>query len=238
MAKTISIENLFVYLAVFSDLLPLTLAFLFYHKTKSEKGLSVLNVYLLFDLFANIILLYFIPENRNHKYVYPIFTLIETVLFAGFYFLTFKRSRFKNAAFILSVFVTVSFIIYYIIRYLILPKPPRIDSVPIGIETVLMIVFLLMYLYEQINDTTTLFVYYKHSFWVAIGIIIFLAGSLFIFAFASQLPLKELQKYWVFTNIFCIVRNCFFTIAIYILARQIGKADDEFETLLSFENLN
>src|SRR5438270_13096900 len=87
--KTISIENLFVYLAILTDLLPFALFLAYYNRNKKENSLwVVLCFFLLFDFFTNVILLYFIPNHKYHKYVYPIFTLIETLLFARFYFLT------------------------------------------------------------------------------------------------------------------------------------------------------
>ena len=114
-------------------------------------------------------------------------------------------------------------IIYYYYTYYVLRSRPVLDSIPIGIETILIFVFTFFYFYEQLNDTTSLFIYSKPSFWAVLGILLYLAGSFFIYIFANQISVKELGKYWIITNISSILKNIFFAIAIYIQANQPAK---------------
>jgi hypothetical protein len=84
------------------------------------------------------------------------------------------------------------------------------------------------------NDTFTLFIYTKPAFWVILGIVLYLAGSFFVYIFASYLTEDELAKYWVITNIFSILKNIFFCIAIYINAhpsKESLKYDLEISSL-------
>jgi hypothetical protein len=75
------------------------------------------------------------------------------------------------------------------------------------------------------KDTENLFIYSRFSFWIILGMMIYLAGSFFIYIFATQFYLDEktLAKYWIFTNIFSILKNIFFTIAIFINAYSQDK---------------
>ena len=73
------------------------------------------------------------------------------------------------------------------------------------------------------NDTTNLFIYSKYQFWIILGMMIYLAGSFFIYIFANQLAPKDVAKYWFFTNIFYIIKNIFFSIAIILNAKQPVK---------------
>lgn len=73
------------------------------------------------------------------------------------------------------------------------------------------------------QDTTNLFIYSRYSFWIVLGIMLYLAGSFFIYIYSSQLPTKEIAKYWIFTNIFSILKNVFFAIAIFVNASQSVK---------------
>ena len=73
------------------------------------------------------------------------------------------------------------------------------------------------------NNTTELFIYSKPSFWAVLGILLYLSGSFFIYIFANEISLKELEKYWIITNIASILKNIFFAIAIYIQATQHAK---------------
>jgi hypothetical protein len=109
----------------------------------------------------------------------------------------------------------VLFSIFLTLYYLNV-KVKRIDSIPIGIEAILILVYSFYYLFEQMKDTDTLFVYSRFTFWVILGMMLYLAGSFFIYIFASQLDPKEIAKYWSFTNIFSIIKNILFALAIFI----------------------
>jgi hypothetical protein len=89
-----------------------------------------------------------------------------------------------------------------------------LDSVPIGVETILILLFSFYYLYEQMNENDTLFVYSKYEFWIVTGFMIYLAGSFFIYIFANQTA--EALSYWYFTNIFSILKNILFSIGIFV----------------------
>jgi heme/copper-type cytochrome/quinol oxidase subunit 2 len=52
---------------------------------------------------------------------------------------------------------------------------------------------------------------------------IYLSGSFFIYLFANQIPLKDLPQYWMFTDIFYILKNVLFLIAILVFALQKPK---------------
>ena len=92
---------------------------------------------------------------------------------------------------------------------------------PIGFETILILIFSFYYLYEQMNDNQNLFIYSNYSFWVILGFMIYLAGSFFIYIFANQT--QEAIKYWYFTNIFSILKDLFFIIALLLNAHGTVK---------------
>jgi len=89
-------------------------------------------------------------------------------------------------------------------------------TIVIGVETILILIFAFYCLYEQTNDTSTLFIYTRSAFWIILGIVLYLAGSFFIYIFSSNLSEDERNKLWVITNGFSILKNIFFCIAIYI----------------------
>lgn len=109
-----------------------------------------------------------------------------------------------------------------------------VDSVQIGIETIIILGFSFYYLYEKTNDTTTLYIYSTFQFWVVIGMALYLSGSFFIFLFADTLSQKQAQGYWYITNIFSILKSLFFTIAIIVNSKpskQIPMSEFDFGSL-------
>lgn len=182
----------------------------------------ILCIYLLFDFAINLSLLNFIPF-KYHNNTYPVFTFIESLFFAGFFYSIIKKKSLKKLIVTITIIFSISLIVYYYYSYLLLQSPLALDSIPIGIETILIFVFSFFYFFEQMNDTTNLFIYSKPSFWAVLGILLYLSGSFFIYIFANQIDFKDLGKYWIITNIASIIKNIFFAVAIYIQANQSSK---------------
>ena len=136
-------------------------------------------------------------------------------MFAGFIHFHIKNPTSKKLI-LLSIVLFSTFLLIFNIYF---KAESVIDSIPIGVETILILGFGFYYLYEQTNDTTTLFIYTKPAFWVIFGMILYLAGSFFIYIFANYTTRKVIEPYWFITNIASIVKNIFFCIAIYINAK-------------------
>jgi hypothetical protein len=233
LAKTKTIENLFVSLAIYSDLLPILLFLIFFNKIRSSKTSWLFVFYLLFDFSTNLSLLYFIPP-VFHNNIYSLFTLCESLFFSIFFHSIINKPSFKRFIVAFTVLLSIfSIAYYYFIYFVSSAKQPYLDSMPIGIETISMFIFSFFYFFEQMNDSTNLFIYSKPSFWGVLGILLYLSGSFFIYIFANQISIQELSKYWIITNIASIVKNIFFAIAIYLQATQSIKKPQKNYTLSS-----
>lgn len=175
-------------------------------------------LYSIYDYLTNIGLLY-LTHKPSRVFLYSSFTFFEYALFAVCLYNTIKNKTFRK----FIAFTSIIFSIFLLI-YNLKVKVLGLDSVPIGIETILILIFSFYYFYEQMQDTTNLFIYNRYPFWVVLGIILYLAGSFFIYIYSTQLTSQEeLNKYWIFTNIFSILKNIFFTIAIIVNANRSVK---------------
>ena len=99
----------------------------------------------------------------------------------------------------------------------------KLDSFPIGVESILVLVYSSYFFYEQINNPKQLFIYNEYSFWIATGIMIYLSGTFFIYIFANQIPKNEVALYWSFTYIFLAIMNILFSVGILILGLNPKK---------------
>jgi hypothetical protein len=139
-------------------------------------------------------------------------------MFTSFLWIGIKSKNLKKIISLLSI----TFIVF-IGTYLIIARHQKIDSISIGIETILILVYSFYYLYEQMNNTDNLFIYNKYEFWVIIGFLIYLAGSFFIYIYANQLDPKFIYNYWFLTNIFYIIKNVLFAIGIHTYVKNDRK---------------
>jgi hypothetical protein len=208
MTKTI--EDLFIYLVALSDIIFLLLFLIHFKNTKSEKGLWVIAIHCFSDLIVGLIQPY-LP----HEFVFPLytfFTLLEYSLFAYFIWLLIKNPAFKKFIIGASIAFTVFLTIYYITT----TEFRSVDSLPIGVETILILIYSFYYLFEELNEPGQVFIYDKYPFWVIAGFMLYLGGSFFIYIFANQVDKEVLAQYWTLTFIFLILKNILFSIAILI----------------------
>lgn len=167
-------------------------------------------------VLLNFIINYLVAiTNATNALLYEGLTLMEYLLFALFVYVLLKSSKFKLAI----IIVSIVYVAFYVIYSLLHKASFLAVSVPIGVETIFILIFSFYYLYEQMNDTFTLFIYTKPAFWIILGIILYLAGSFFVYIFASYLSKADLAKFWIITNLFSILKNIFFCIAIWINAK-------------------
>ena len=125
------------------------------------------------------------------------------------------------------------FLVFYALTSFGKENTKLFDPIQIGVETILILVFSYYYLYERMNDTSTLFIYSTYAFWIMLGIVLSLSGSLFVYIFTNYLSKEDLRQFWALTNFLSILRSIFFTVAIYINAKppknQLPTNPNDFE---------
>src|SRR5437016_2507987 len=152
---TKSIENLFIYLAAITDLLLILVFFFIRSKIKKDKRILVVFIYCLSSLLLN-----FLGERLARQYLYlfyAFFTIIEYLIFTSFFWMFITNPKMKKAMVVLS-----SAFILFVLGYLEYSGYLRIDSLSIGIETILIIIYSFYYMYQEMNETKNSLIYNKY----------------------------------------------------------------------------
>ena len=207
------IENLFAYINQFSPLLPIVLFLVFQKSMNQKKALWVIFVYSVYSFINDTVFLGLLEGKivNSEKIFVSLFTLAEFLFFGRYIYQIIENKRFKKIIIITSIVFCLFLIIYFFsveFRFF--------DSVPVGTEAILVIAFSVYYFFEQINTPKTLFIYNTSSFWVVVGFLLYLAGSFFIFIYASYVPFDEIRKFWFVTFIFNTLKNIFISIGILV----------------------
>jgi len=138
------------------------------------------------------------------------YTLLEFSFFSYIIWNSIQNKRLRK----IIIYSSIVFFCFHII-YFFVSKPQKLDSIPIGIETI--IIFFLTFLYFQqffkFNLDNNIYEY--PSFWLIVGIIIYLGSSFFFNILANHISQEQSDKYWHYTYIPEILKNIFFGFVIW-----------------------
>jgi hypothetical protein len=196
------------HILVYSFLLPIAI-YLFFRKRILDKRILVI---VLYSITIFIFLFFELPIKKRLQDA--IYTITEFSFFALLIFQQLKNRSNKILLFALSIL----FILIQIIHFTTV-KRTRLDSIPIAVETIFIFFFIFLYFQELLKNSIP--VLSKNYFlWIAIGILIYLGGSFFIYILANNVAYEELVQFWFFTYIVEIIKNILLVVAMIFFAKN------------------
>jgi hypothetical protein len=217
-------------LAFFSYLIPIIL-FLVFARRRSGLGLWVIFFYILisysFDIFNAIA-----PFGKDHEEeAFAVFTIFEFSAFATFFYLAISSVSVRKfillSSILILVFLTISFY---------KSDKSSFDSISASTESITMIVFSILFFFEELKKPMPYILYSYPNFWIVFGILVFMAATLFLFITANKLSPEEHSKYWIILNVANIISNLIFGIG-FIRARFLpsksatGRSDLKYSSI-------
>jgi hypothetical protein len=201
-------------------LLPLGALLLFLIK-KIRIPKEVITILLYCVVLFTILKLY--PLLKDQKKLYDIiFTFLEYSFFTLFLWFIIVNKNFKK------IIIGLSFCFYsFQVVYFIIDKSDRLDSIPVGVETILLFIYIIYFLYEQFKSQRNTYIYNHPGFWIAIGIMIYLGGSFFLYILVNHLDQEQIDKYVQFTYVADILKNIFLVTAICLYLRKDEKTSEK-----------
>ena len=189
-----------------SQILPVIFYLSFIKRNKHE-GLQVVFFYCLASIIFEYLFVV-LRDKIDSFYLFASFTIIEYSLFSIFLFLSFPSKRLRIIPIIGSlIFYTIAIVNFQ------LKRSQTFDSLAASVESILIIIYSIIFLYGQITDPTVIFVYHKKKFWIVIAFFIYFSSTLFLFLYAATFTLQQNRTYWIINNTFDIVKNILFCIA-------------------------
>jgi hypothetical protein len=107
------------------------------------------------------------------------------------------------------------FIIFQI-AYVTSTAHQRLDSIPIGIETILLFLYIFCFFFEFSKLIKDTFIYNHYTFWIAVGILIYLGGSFFFFILVNDLDKNQRDDFGILTYIAEIIKNLLFAFSLFM----------------------
>ncbi len=125
------------------------------------------------------------------------------------------------------LFLSLLFALFQLLYYFLTPLT-RIDDISIGIETILIFIYIIAFFYDFFKRSNHEVVYKDAGFWVCIGLLTYLGGTFFFNILANHVI--NIDHYWFMTFIAETIKNVFFSIAIIIIANQKSKSSTPSKT--------
>ena len=98
-------------------------------------------------------------------------------------------------------------------------KSQKIDSVPVGVETILVIFYSILY-FHQYFKFSQVSIYTDPNFYLVVGILVYLGGTFFFNILANEITTAQWDNYWYLTYIPEIIKNIIFAITIVIYHKK------------------
>jgi len=172
----------------------------------------------IYDLYDDV----FLPSNFLNRYYQGLYTLLEYSFFAFLFWYNIHNKGFRRLIVIVS-FLFSLFQIFYITSTTFI----RLDSISIGIETILVFIYIFYFFYEFSKNTKGVYIYNHYGFWIAVGIMIYLGGSFFFYILINHLNQSEVDKFGNMTYVAEIIKNLLFVLSMYMYKRfPINKIEN------------
>jgi len=156
-----------------------------------------------------------LPQNFLNNYFLGFYTLLEYSFFAYFFWFSIQSKRFRKIIIIISILFFL-----YQFYYITSANFTKLDSISIGIETILVFIYIFYFFYEFSKNTKDVFIYNHYGFWLAVGIMIYLGGSFFFYILINSLTESEIDKFSNMTYVAEITKNLLFAFSIFIYKKH------------------
>lgn len=171
-----NISSYLIYLSILLGILPLLSIILIKRKSISFK---LLLFYLFYSLISDLILTKLsIRYFHTEIYSFRLFTIVEYfsitfILFCQIESIIFRK-LIKYSSLVFALFILID----------IYNNPlNEFDSIPAGVESLFILITSIILLYEKILKSNN---YFTPFVWIAIGIILFFAGTFFLFILSQN----------------------------------------------------
>lgn len=204
--------------------LSLFIPVLLYFFKKQNKEVRVLYYLLVFIFIHQIIYGSLLKRESDLAESFNSFYTPVEFLITSLYIRTLLRGRLYKTLILISILVYFTF---WIPLFSFLGTQDYISYIR-AFSYSLILIFSILYYYEQIRHPKTFFVYMQKSFWIVSGFFLFAAGTFFIFLFDQfSGNVKGFFDQYVYIHaLLFIVRNFLFSMATLIKPETTTLSDE------------
>jgi hypothetical protein len=187
-----------------------------------------------------IITRYIYGSLENYYLVTRVYNILEYSLLSFFFYLYIKNKTIRN----ILLFSSIPYIIFCIYDFII-TKEPSLAFFPLIVEYLVLLLFIIYFFFEVIQESIVEPIYHKAIFWISVAFIINFSGNFFVLL-SSVNSFENVAFRNTFTIIYSsltILKNILLCIAVSIKETKSDNQfidgislDPELDTYLPFKN--
>jgi len=216
--KSKVIEKLFEYIVTYSYLVLPLLFFITKTKRRDAKILAVYGIVFWLLLFVY----HDIPKSIRKTAYQPVYTALEYLFFTALFYYNIENKRYRK----LIIASSILFITFQVL-YVFLFEKGRVDSIPIGVESILIFVYIFLFFLENLKTPGGVYIYNNHCFWISVGLLFYLGGSFFINILANTFSDEEFKKYWYLNFVADTIKTILFAVAFIFLVKNADNKKNQ-----------
>ena len=204
--------------------------FLFFSMKRAGWELWVIFFYVLISFFTDFLLRSSFGQRHSQQFI-GIFTICEFTIFAIFFYASVKNVLFKRI-----IIITSSLVLIFLVFNFLKSNKERFDSTLVSTESLTLIIFCVIFFFEEISKPLPYIMYNSSNFWIILAILVYMSSTLFLFIIAGNLSEGEKEKYWIINSVSSIISNIIFGIA-FLKSRNTNKNSTIEKSPLEFSNI-
>jgi len=177
---------------------------------------------ILFILFLPVFYYRYIEKSDSNKLIFLRIFLVSEFTLISFVFRYNINSLVVKKIMAIAPFLFFAFSVYDFI----ISKPGNFSFVPLAVECLILIIYIIYFFFEKIQINTSIPLYTTYIFWFAVAFILYSSGNFFLFLYSNAFSSAE-RKSIVFNNqytliysTFTVLKNVFLCIGILLTQKK------------------
>lgn len=200
-------------ISVLSILLPLSIGVITF--VRQESALRKLCLFVLFSALTEVVSSMYANRGWNNVLVSHIYAFGQVILFAWIFYFLVHGIKKK-----LILTLLVSFIVFSIVNEIFWEDFRTFNSNQRYFAGITMILYCSIYFAQIFQDTKIVRVELDPYFWMSASLLIYVAGTLFLFVMTKELMKSENNATWDINCSLNTLQNIGFTIALWMGTRK------------------
>ena len=216
---TIFILQTLKYITYLSELLPFFVCLIFLKRivSREKKVFFIYTILIAILIIVGFSLLYIYKSRENYYLVVRVYNVIEYSLIAYFFSLYIRNKFIKN----ILLYSTIAYLIFCVYSF-INAKVPEMPFIPLTVEHILLLIFIIYYFFEVMQETEVDPIYQRAIFWISVAFIINSAGNFFLFLYSQNSFNDEIFKkqYTLIYTTVTVIKNLLLCLSIVIKEKK------------------